>query len=75
MGRIKITFTNSAAIIIIEDGQYVAKCPEFDITARGATIEKALFNLKSKTENLIKKDPLKNSLVPIILTTFDVFDE
>lgn len=38
------------AIILPEDGAFVALCPEFDIASQGDTIEKARENLREALE-------------------------
>ena len=43
----KVKFT---AIVWEEDGTYVSKCPEIDVSSAGDTFEEALSNLKEAIE-------------------------
>jgi len=47
------TFT---AIVQKEGNMYVAKCPEVGTVSQGATIEKAISNLKEATELYLEVD-------------------
>lgn len=62
------TFT---AIIQKEEDLYVATCPEIGTVSQGATIEKALENLKEATELYLEEFPLEEKKRPL-LTTFEV---
>jgi len=62
------TFT---AIIQKEENMYVAKCAEIGTVSQGATIDKAIANLKEATELYLEEFPIKTAPHPI-LTTFKV---
>ncbi len=38
------------AVVIREDGEFVALCPEVDVASQGATVEEAKFNLREAVE-------------------------
>ncbi len=61
------TFT---AVVHLEEGIYVAECPEVGTVAQGETIESAIANLKEATELYLEEFPLfENNL--LITTTFE----
>lgn len=42
--------TRLTAVVVWDDGMYVAHCPEVGTASQGKTIEKAVANLKEATE-------------------------
>lgn len=63
-----ITFT---AIIMKEEEEYVAKCPEIGTVSQGSSIEETVKNLKEATELYLEEFPVKEKPHPV-LTTFEV---
>ncbi|MHB8633961.1 MAG: type II toxin-antitoxin system HicB family antitoxin [Thermoplasmatota archaeon] len=63
--------TTLTAILIEEDGMYVARCPEVGTVSQGATVEEALANLKESTEVYLEEFPAPPTSHPIV-ATFEV---
>jgi len=59
-----------SAVIMKEDGMYVARCPEVGTVSQGRTVKTALKNLKEATELYLEECPLK--LRKPIVATFEV---
>jgi predicted RNase H-like HicB family nuclease len=59
------------AVLHMEEGVYVAECPEVGTVSQGKTVEEAVGNLKEATELYLEEFPLKKS-GKIIMTTFEV---
>lgn len=62
------TFT---AIILKEEGMYVARCAEIGTVSQGNSVDEAIANLKEATELYLEEFPIKSAPRPI-LTTFEV---
>lgn len=62
------------AIIRKGEKQFVALCPELDVTSQGHTIDKALKNLKEATELYIEEMgiPERISFKETIIASFEV---
>jgi len=59
------------ALVHLEEGIYVADCPEVGTVSQGKTFEEALANLKEATELYIEEFQEPRSYTPI-MTTFDL---
>jgi len=59
-----------SAIIHLEEGVYVAECPEVGTVSEGDTLDEAIANLKEATELYLEEFPLKETTKPL-LTTFE----
>jgi len=59
-----------SAVIMKEEGMYVARCPEVGTVSQGRTVKTALKNLKEATELYLEECPLK--LRKPIMATFRV---
>ena len=59
------------AIVHKEGNLYVAECPEAGTASQGATVEKAVKNLREATELYLEEFPIKETQHPF-LTTFEV---
>ena len=57
--------------LFTDNDLYVAECPEVGTASQGATIEKAIENLKEATELYLEEFPLDN-IPRSLLTTFEV---
>lgn len=64
--------TRLTAVLVWEDGMYVAHCPEVGTASQGRTIEKALANLKEATELYLEDEEFKASGRPAVVTSFEV---
>jgi len=64
------------AIVRKGEKQYVALCPEVDVVSQGATVEKALSNLKEAVELYIEEMGLPDGVGEdgLIVTHFGVKD-
>ena len=65
------------AIIKKGEKQYVALCPELDVTSQGHTVEEALGNLKEAAELYVEEMGLPEEVggEPMIITRFGVRHE
>lgn len=65
--------TRLTAVVVWEDGIYVAHCPEVGTASQGPTIEKAVSNLKEATQLYLEEmdDALPNGR-PAVVTSFEV---
>ena len=59
-----------SAVIVKEEGMYVAHCPEVGTVSQGRTVKTALKNLKEATELYLEECPIK--LRKPIMATFQV---
>lgn len=59
------------AVIHLEEGLYIADCPEVGTVSQGHTIEEAVANLKEATELYLEEFPQQFPSHPI-LTTFEL---
>ncbi len=62
------TFT---AVLHMEEGMYVAECPEVGTVSQGKSIEEAVKNLKKATELYMEECPFRENGKPI-MTVFEV---
>jgi predicted RNase H-like HicB family nuclease len=60
------------AVVLREEGAFVATCPEVGTTSQGDTIEEALSNLKEATELFLEEFPVATHEGPAFVTTFEV---
>ena len=67
----KVSMRTLSAVIMKEEGMYVARCPEVGTVSQGRTVKTALKNLREATELYLEEFPLKTTYPPI-LTTFEV---
>ena len=58
MGATEVTFT---AAISHEDGWYVARCLEVEVTSQGHSVEEAVANLQEALELYFEDEPLPSS--------------
>jgi predicted RNase H-like HicB family nuclease len=65
--------TTLTAVLVWEDGLYVAHCPQAGTASQGRSVEEALANLKEATELYLEEFPL-SSVRPPIVATFEVDD-
>ncbi len=65
--------TTLTAVLVWEDGIYVAHCPQVGTASQGRTVEEALANIKEATELFLEDDqtPLSDTRPPIV-ATFEV---
>lgn len=66
-----LTMTSFSAVIVKEDGFYVAKCPEVGTASQGKSLDEAIKNLKEATELYLEEFPLQRYGNPI-MTVFEV---
>ena len=60
-----------SAVIVREEGMYVASCPEVGTVSQGRTLGQALKNLKEATELYLEECPSRLRSKPI-MATFEV---
>jgi predicted RNase H-like HicB family nuclease len=70
---VKINMKNQffSAVIHLEDGIYVAECPEIGTISQGSTIEESVANLKEATELYLEEFPV-DSKSQVFLTSFEL---
>jgi predicted RNase H-like HicB family nuclease len=59
------------AVVVWEDGVYVAQCPEVGTASQGRTVEEAVANLKEATELYLEDARLPVGRPPVV-TSFEV---
>ncbi|MDP9379303.1 MAG: type II toxin-antitoxin system HicB family antitoxin [Chloroflexota bacterium] len=59
------------AVLMQEDGLYLAECIEIGTAGQGRDIDEALANLRKSTEAYLKSNPLP-SVTRTLITTFEV---
>lgn len=65
--------TRLTAVVVWEDGIYVAHCPEVGTASQGKTVEKAVANLKEATELYLEsRDEPFPAGRPAVVTSFEV---
>lgn len=64
--------TTLTAVLVWEDGVYVAHCPQVGTVSQGASVEEALANLKEATELYLEDDDVALRTRPPIVATFEV---
>jgi len=73
-GRLEImarTVTLTATLTP-EEGGFVARCLELDVTSEGDTVEEALAMLREAVELYLEDEPLPDHLGHPVVTSFDV---
>ena len=60
------------ATLIPEEGGFVARCLELDVTSEGDTVEEALAMLREAVELYLEDEPLPDHLEHPVVTSFDV---
>jgi predicted RNase H-like HicB family nuclease len=60
------------ATLTPEEGGFVARCLELDVTSEGDTVEEALAMLREAVELYLEDEPLPNHLGHPVVTSFDV---
>ncbi|MGH3684582.1 MAG: type II toxin-antitoxin system HicB family antitoxin [Pseudonocardiaceae bacterium] len=55
-----------------EDGGYVARCVELDVTSEGDTVEEALMMLREAVELYLEDAPIPDQSAHPVVTSFDV---
>ena len=65
--------TRLTAVVVWEDGIYVAHCPEVGTASQGPTIEAAVASLKEATQLYLEEmgEPLGKPRAPVV-TSFEV---
>lgn len=64
-----MTFTAS---LTPDEGGYVARCMELDVTSEGDTVEEALEMLREAVELYLQDEPAPDPLAHPVVTSFDV---
>ncbi|MGH3503562.1 MAG: type II toxin-antitoxin system HicB family antitoxin [Nocardioidaceae bacterium] len=64
-----VTFTAS---LTPEEGGYVARCLELDVTTEGDSVEEALAMLREAVELYLEDEPLPEPPAHPVVTSFDV---
>ncbi|HEX6754373.1 MAG TPA: type II toxin-antitoxin system HicB family antitoxin [Mycobacteriales bacterium] len=54
------------AVVTADDGLYVARCLDVEVTSQGNTIESALDNLREALELYFEDQPVPRPLQPIV---------
>ena len=60
------------AAITRDDGWYVARCLEVEVTSQGKSVEEARANLKEALELFFEDQPLPADLEPPIIASLDL---
>ena len=60
------------ATLTPEEGGFVARCLELDVTSEGDTVEEALAMLREAVELYLEDEPLPDHLGRPVVTSFDV---
>lgn len=60
------------ATLTPEEGGFVARCLELDVTSEGDTVEEALAMLRETVELYLEDEPVPESLGHPVVTSFDV---
>lgn len=68
--NVKSSMRTLSAVIMKEEGMYVARCPEVGTVSQGRTVKSALKNLREATELYLEERPVK--LRKPIMATFEV---
>ena len=55
-----------------EDGLYVARCLEVEVTSQGSTVEQALANLKEALELYFEDTAVPDKIEPPIIATVEL---
>lgn len=65
--------TRLTAVVVWEDGIYVAHCPEVGTASQGPTVDEAVANLKEATELYLEEmEGFEPSAKPPVVTSFEV---
>jgi len=65
--------TRFTAVVVWDDGVYVAHCPEVGTASQGSSVEETVANLKEATELYLEDgDAQVRDIRPPVVTSFEV---